>query len=146
MKKLEKLFCAFVRRIYLGCLISVRMAMFWHKFGRVITGTESPLLPGTDDFNFSTCNINNTGIRTALSSTKLTRWSLDVDSINWLTDFISEHKCSKILEFGSGISSVVFANLCATDDGKPAVVSLEQDKAYAEQSRELIKKNGLKMM
>ncbi len=143
MKKLEKLFCAFVRRIYLGCLISVRMAMFWHKFGRIVTGSESPLLPDTDEFNFSTCNIKDSAIRNALSSTKLTRWSLDIDSINWLTDFIRENKCCRILEFGSGTSSVVFANLVKSREcGTPQVVSLEQDESYAEQSRELIEKNG----
>ncbi len=140
---MKNIFRKFIRRIYRGRMMSVRSAIFWHNAGRVLLHTDDPLIPSSDEMTFATCNIKHPGIRAALSSIKLTRWSLDVDSINWLTEFIAENKINKVLEFGSGTSSLVFANLCA-DNGSDelAVVSLEQDEAYAEQSRELVNCNG----
>ncbi len=141
---MRNIFCKIIRRIYLGRLMSLRAAMFWHKFGRIITRAESPLLPDTDDFNFSTSNINDEKIRKALSSVKLTRWSLDVDSINWLIKFVGLKKHDRVLEFGSGTSSILFANICGGngEEHNPVIVSLEQDKDYAEQSRDMIKADG----
>ncbi len=140
---MRQIFYKFIRRVYRGRLISVRAAMFWHKFGQRVLRAESPLLPDTDDFNFSTNNIGDERVKKALSSVKLTRWSLDVDSINWLIDFVGALKHKRVLEFGSGTSSIVFANICVNGAGtSPAIVSLEQDKDYAEQSQELIKRNG----
>lgn len=140
---MKKIFNKIIRRLYRGRLMSVRSAIFWRKFGRIFTGVESPLLPDTDDFNFSTYNIKNKEISNALSSTKLTRWSLDVDSINWLIDYITENNINRVIEFGSGTSSLVFANLCSDKNNDDiCVVSIDQDESYAEQSRMLIEANG----
>lgn len=65
-------------------------------------------------------------------------WALDATTLNFLEQEISIHRPNIIVEFGSGISTVLLTSYMLSlhqDSNRVYVVSVEQDAKYAEQTR-----------
>ena len=68
-------------------------------------------------------------------------WSLDVDTLNFITDQVLSLKPSLVLEFGSGVSTACLARAMARVHGEHAgrlVVSFDQDARYASDTERLL--------
>jgi hypothetical protein len=91
--------------------------------------------------NSSTC-INNPTISQILRNQQIGDWSLDAETINFLEKDIKQKKPVRILEFGSGISTLCLAQFIKEIYGAERLIrlySIEQDKEYANQSECLLK-------
>lgn len=71
-------------------------------------------------------------------------WALDAATIDRLVELVRDERPRTIVEFGSGTSTLVFAALLAEQPGGgQRVISFEQDPAWAERTRELLRQRGL---
>lgn len=65
-------------------------------------------------------------------------WVLSAAAINRIARHLHQHRVQTVLELSSGVSTIVFCHLLRgtwPQGPKPAVVSLEQDASYLEQTR-----------
>jgi predicted O-methyltransferase YrrM len=69
-------------------------------------------------------------------------WTIRADSAVIIYSLIKERGVKKILELGSGASSLIMA-YALQDLGQGNIVSLEHDKKYIQESRSMIDKHGL---
>lgn len=84
-------------------------------------------------------------LRRALAGETLGTWSLDADTLAYLEREIASDPPRRILEFGSGVSTVCLAwfmrrhaAAAAPADEAPLVVAVEQDETFARRARELL--------
>ncbi|WP_087485869.1 class I SAM-dependent methyltransferase [Brachybacterium massiliense] len=68
-------------------------------------------------------------------------WALPADTILFLSDYIERERPKKILEVGSGSSSVWIGTFAERVGAQ--VVSLEHDRSFAQKTRELVETHGL---
>jgi len=68
-------------------------------------------------------------------------WSAGPETLDRLYDYIIDNEPFNVVEFGSGLSTLVIA-LALKKVGQGRVVSLEHDETYQKRTRELIKFNG----
>lgn len=68
-------------------------------------------------------------------------WALNRAALNYLLAWIRRAKFTRILEFGSGVSTVVFARELVPREG--ALLSLDQDPVYANSTSQLLAEFGL---
>lgn len=73
-------------------------------------------------------------------------WTLGPQSLAFVTGLVSQNRPGLAIEFGSGVSTLALA-AAMRDSGiqstGPVVVSLEQDEAHAEETRDLLHQAGL---
>jgi len=68
-------------------------------------------------------------------------WSLNAEVLNLLLRLVSQRGFRRILEFGSGISTVVLGHELSRRSG--SILSIEQDETYAGRTREWIHERNL---
>lgn len=83
--------------------------------------------------------IRNAAIAADLGGVELGGWAVDAESINYLERVLTAKDPSTALEFGSGASTVAIAR--SMTRGK--LVSFDQDEAFAQRTRDLVKRAGL---
>ena len=109
-----------------------------------MTWNLSPLSPPAEEINLSSENIVDAEIRIALRDQPLTRWNIDVENLNWIVSYIKENKVKRVLEFGSGLSTVALTIACRYNAGNqdvtlvPYVVSIDESAEYAAKTRQLL--------
>lgn len=142
-----------LRRACSGAVVPWKVVLCGHRLARALTGETAPLLATGEDLTLAQQHMEDSFIRDGLQGLKLTSWGIDVDTLNWLVRFMRGSGIVRVLEFGSGLSSLAFAHGCrvnavasgyserAGDD--PMVISIEQDGAFAAQTREMLEKAGL---
>ena len=118
---------------------------FLHRVGRRLVWRESPLLSSHGKMELRLSEISDERVRMALGGEgSITRWSLDVRSLNWLVAWMKKHRPARTLEFGSGLSTVAMAAVISDyglPEGKgpcPALISIEQEQDQAERTRKLL--------
>lgn len=74
-------------------------------------------------------------------SAKAPAFSLDHRVIDYLVGYVQRHKLSRVLEFGSGVSTVALARAVAEFHGR--MVSVEQDFNYLSETADLIAVAGV---
>ncbi len=73
----------------------------------------------------------------------ITSSSLNIHSLALIINDIVVNKRESIIEFGSGISTVVLARLIKRNELKTQILSVEEDKNWIEQIRLILEKEGL---
>ncbi|MCX7591675.1 MAG: hypothetical protein N2255_08615 [Kiritimatiellae bacterium] len=147
--KLWRAFWRFASRAWHGRIIRVPILLALHRVGRLCSGEESPLAPLRHDLDLEPEHVRNPEVRRLLESGKLTAYGMDVDVINFLCEFLETNRVTAILEFGSGISTVVLAGLQAAHGAGsnqpdlPCVISIEESEEYADRTRRILINNGL---
>jgi hypothetical protein len=89
--------------------------------------------------------IKNPVLYQLFKNTQLGEWALDFETINYLEKDIKRLQPKKILEFGSGISTICLSQFLLEIYGSETSVriySIEQDEKYAKDSKRLIKEYG----
>ena len=142
-----------LRRLCPGVVIPWKVVLCCHRLVRGLTGESSPLLATSEDLTLAQQRIEDPLIRDELHGLKLTGWGIDVDTLNWLVRFMRGSGIARVLEFGSGLSSLVFAHCCRVNTlasgcsertgDDPMVISIEQDGAFAARTREMLETTGL---
>ena len=74
-------------------------------------------------------------------SLSLGDWELDAASLNYLLAWIRRDRISRVLEFGSGVSTVALARELAPSGG--AILSVDQDSLYAERTVRWLREHSL---
>jgi len=90
--------------------------------------------------------IKNSDLSRIFNDVVLDPWALDVETINYLEKDINKFKPRKILEFGSGISTVCLVKFLINLHGTEPIIrvySVEQDEKYFNSTKNLIKDHGL---
>lgn len=82
-------------------------------------------------------------IETILSQLPTGGWSIHADAARALARVFEAVQPRRVLEFGSGSSTVLLAALCAQAGGGRRVVSLDEKPAYAARTRQLLGGFGL---
>lgn len=83
-------------------------------------------------------------IQPKYSLPKMREWAASPDFLTVITDTIIEKKPSKILEVGSGTSTLIMAYILhQSEDLNGIIVSLEHDEEYAQKTADLITKHNL---
>lgn len=81
-----------------------------------------------------------------LADRELGIWTLSVDVIELLHQWVLEHRPKQVLEFSSGVSTLVLADAMSRylpKQDMPAIVSIEQDATCAKQTSQLLQQAGL---
>jgi predicted O-methyltransferase YrrM len=82
-----------------------------------------------------------------LRGRELGNWSLGPLSLTYLRNLVLQHRPSRLLEFGSGISTLVLAHAMTEARGGgeegPLVISVEQENVHASSTRDLLSDAGL---
>lgn len=68
-------------------------------------------------------------------------WSMPPDLLSVIVGIVMEKKPQTIVEFGSGVSTIVIANLLRENGGR--LISFEHDREYARQQTDMLKSHGL---
>jgi hypothetical protein len=87
----------------------------------------------------------NTKLAGILAKQPLGKWSLDVEAINYVEEDVKKIRPQRILEFGSGISTLCLAQFLTEIHGKEPEVriySVEQDENFAMETEKLIRDQG----
>jgi len=90
--------------------------------------------------------IQDDNVRRLVAGYKLSLWSLDVSTINFLIKSLWELKPVAILEFGSGISTIYFTRIMVDlhqGTNRVFMYSIEQDEEFAFLVRERLREVGL---
>lgn len=69
-------------------------------------------------------------------------WAISPDFANLVINLISEKKPQVIVELGSGVSTIISA-YCLKSIGSGKIISIDQDKKYAEITNQNLAKHGL---
>jgi hypothetical protein len=107
---------------------------------------EDALVPRLKSISTTGRALRNPVLRAALADHELGAWALGARTINWLEQQIMQLRPQLALEFGSGASTLCLAQFLVDTHGPATtlrVVSIDQDAAYAEETRELLRRNGL---
>ena len=122
----------------------LRVLSILHYGGRILTVNSSPLMPPAKKIDLNSENIVDVEVRMALRDQVLTMWSIDVENLNWIVSYIKENKVKRVLEFGSGLSTVALTIACRYNTGNqdvtlvPYVVSIDESAEFAAQARQLL--------
>jgi len=68
-------------------------------------------------------------------------WALDTETLSALLRWIERDEITRVLEFGSGHSTVVLANQLARRDG--CVLTVDQDQRFSDLARRTVEEHGL---
>lgn len=132
---------------YAGRLMPVPVLLCWRALGYRLTGKASPLLPPPYALGLEPSQIRHPAIRESLAGVRLSHWGMDVECINALARYIEQNRVHSVLEFGSGVSTVVLSLLCREAAGgqgaRPQVLSFDEGADYADISRCEIEARGL---
>ncbi len=85
-------------------------------------------------------------LQSILKGIRLGEWSLDVETIEFLFVDVAKRQPKAILEFGSGVSTIVLAQAMAAlypTASSPVVYSIEQDVSHLNNTIELLEKYQL---
>ncbi len=107
---------------------------------------EDALLPRVKSITTTGRALRNPVLREALADHELGVWALGARTINWLEQRVTELRPQLVLEFGSGTSTLCLARFLVDIHGPETtlrVVSIDQDEAFAAETRELLRRNGL---
>ena len=116
------------------------------KLAQAVSFGEDPLLPRNGEVRSTGRKLRHPDLRVILADQELGAWALGARTIDWLEDRISTLRPSLVLEFGSGVSTLCLARFLVDLHGRDPVVrvvSVDQDEAYAAQTNELLRQNGL---
>lgn len=109
---------------------SVVNPLLIHPSKRVGVGDDLPMAP----------------LNQWLAGRELGAWTLSGDVIEWLHGWVLENKPQRILEFGSGVSTLVLAaavKQAFPDAKEPVIISLEESEGCAAETRALLAKAGV---
>lgn len=125
------------RGLYGSAAMPMPHALFFHGLGRRVAGVPSPLFPARKKHLLDPGRIRNVHARTALAGQTLTSHGMDVAAMNIVLDVLARQAVRRILEFGSGVSTVALAAAVrggssgAAPGAGPSVVSIEENPEYA---------------
>ena len=111
---------------------------------RALGGDSSALVSAADASTSD--DIQDELLRRRLDGLELGLWALGPRSIGYVAKLVATMQPSLILECGSGASTVALAHAieqAGGHDGRPRVISLEQDASYAEETTALLGRLGL---
>lgn len=100
------------------------------------TGVESPLLPDTGEIITDGGAVGDPELAWRLAGEEIGDWSLTADTIDWLADLLERAQPRRIVEFGSGVSTLCFCLLLARLHGPRSfrLLSLEQNAEYRDRT------------
>ncbi len=111
------------------------------------------VLPGSDPLEPDLAHPPKTGrdirdptLAALIGSQEIGTWSLGPATLDFLAAEVRRSRPARVLEFGSGVSTVCLAKLLADLDGTvpaPRLVAMEQDRSYAAQTTEWLRTRGL---
>lgn len=78
-----------------------------------------------------------------LAGRELGVWTLSAHAIDLLVATVHAHRPSLAVEFSSGVSTLALAHSMRSFGESPRVISVEQDAAHAEATREMLRDAGL---
>jgi hypothetical protein len=89
--------------------------------------------------------MTNERVRTVVAERVTNSFTLGTEALNFLDDRIRQLRPNAILEFGSGVSTVVFAARMADIHGKdrPRVFSVDESERYVGETRRMLDDAGL---
>jgi len=85
-------------------------------------------------------------LQSMLDGVRLGEWTLDVETIEYLSEQIQTRQPRAILEFGSGVSTIILAQAMADlypATTFPVVLSIEQDATHVAQTSKQLERYGL---
>jgi len=91
-------------------------------------------------------SIANPAIAKIVGSREIGTWALGRRTLGWLERQLLARRPSVVLEFGSGVSTVVLAwsmRSLGRDDTRPTVISIEQSADHAKATSEMLARSGL---
>ncbi|HEX3053173.1 MAG TPA: hypothetical protein VHP83_21115 [Aggregatilineaceae bacterium] len=97
-------------------------------------------------FDISSAVLRDEKLASLMHAHEMVGWSLDAATLNYLEQEIKSHKPSVIVEFGSGISTVILTSYMLSlhqNSNRIYVISIEQDAEYATHTREKLSDAGL---
>ena len=85
-------------------------------------------------------DLNNKFLKRILFNHKFTGWSLDHLTLNFIEKYIKKHEPKRILELGSGISTLCLARYMMEThrENRKYVISLEEDKDFVYKTKKLV--------
>ena len=121
---------------------------YWWTLSTVldrVVGGEDSLLPSR--VSLSECLVPPGYATEALEGVTLSQWTLDGSAIADLVQQLDERQPATILEFGSGVSTLVLAAYCrarrTNQSTDPHVFSLEQDERQVVRTRQALSERKL---
>lgn len=136
-----------VKWFYGNRAIAARTLVRLNSLGVKLTGRSSPLSPVDEELNLAVNAVSDATVRKAVQGELMTGWSIDVDSLNWIAAYMKAHGVKRVVEFGSGVSTVALAALCGSGEsgetGACRVLSIEQSAEWADNTRRMLAEKGL---
>jgi predicted O-methyltransferase YrrM len=129
--------CCPRRPLPLGCLTALRLAM-----GRV----ASPLAAPLERTLSRGSRLADPILANELADDELGAWALDAATIGFLQAELRAGRPGRVLEFGSGVSTILLAHTMAELHGRGGaarVISLEQDRECLARTRGRLERMGL---
>ncbi len=114
------------------------------RFGRSLAPFDNALTPRKAVSVLEPRLIDDSGMRRAFEGKTFDEWSLDHEAINRLRQRFLQIGPDSVLEFGSGVSTVVFSYLLRERfaDDAPRLVSVEQSADFAGRTETLLARSG----
>lgn len=115
------------------------------RFSRSLASYENPLTPRSTVAVLDPDKIDDSGLAEVFKGQAYSEWSLNHVAINYLRRLYLDLQPDSVLEFGSGVSTAVFAYLMREgfSAGSKHLVSVEQSSEFADGTRSLLKRSGL---
>jgi hypothetical protein len=127
--------------------IPVGYWFFCRKFLGLFATEPNPLFPTFESLQSRGDNLEIPQLKKVLAGDLLGGWTLDAQTINLLWTLLWRGTPQIILEYGSGVSTIVlavYASLLSQRTGKEClVISLETDERHKEAVGQRLKKNNL---
>ena len=114
------------------------------RFGRSIAPFDNALTPRKGIAVLDPRLIDDAGMRRAFEGEAFDEWSLNHEAINLLHQRVLQIRPDSVLEFGSGVSTVVFSYLLRQHfaDDAVRVISVEQNADFAARTEALLARAG----
>jgi predicted O-methyltransferase YrrM len=118
------------------------------RFSRSLAAYDNPLTPRKGIPVLQPRKIDDQNLAQVFAGQTFDEWSLNHDAINFLQRLYGALQPAAVLEFGSGVSTAVFAYLNGDRLGVqvPRLISVEQSPEFASKTRALLARSDLEDM
>ena len=115
------------------------------RFSRSLATYENPLTPRKGIPVLDPAKIDDRDLAWLFEGQTFDEWSLNHDAINFLRKLYLDLQPDSVLEFGSGVSTAVFAYLMRDQIASDAaqLVSVEQSPEFADKTKAMLGRAGL---
>ncbi len=115
------------------------------RFSRSLAAYDNPLTPRKGVPVLDPAKIEDRRLARLFEERNFTEWSLNHDAVNFLRRLYLDLQPDGVLEFGSGVSTVVFAHLMRDQiaAGRARLVSVEQSQDFAADTMTMLQRGGL---